>query len=264
MTPIRNLEIHLAHGCNLACESCSHYSNHAHKGIVPLEEADAWMQLWNRRLAPRAFSLLGGEPSIHPQFAEFIELARQNWPRAQLRIVTNGFFLHRHARLPLVLRDDPDAILYLSIHHRSAEYLEKIKPALELLSGWVREHGIRAGYYESETFWRRQYRGFGAQMSPFDDGRPRESWERCLSKHCPQLFEGRIWKCAPLAYLPMQAARYSLSDSWRPYLNYQPLAADCSDEELREFFAREDETYCGMCPANSERFELPNPLVRQA
>jgi hypothetical protein len=160
------------------------------------------------------------------------------------------------------LKDDPRARIYLSIHHRSPEYKEKLTPALKLLARWIKEHGIRAACYHSDTYWRRQYKGFGATMTPYDDGRPRESWQKCLARYCPQLFEGRIYKCGPLAYLPMQDAKYHLSDLWRPYLAYQPLDPGCSDEELRAFFAREEEPYCGMCPANPETFALRDPTLR--
>lgn len=111
MRDLENLEIHVAHGCNLACESCSHYSNQGHAGLLGLDEADRWMRLWNQRLRPSTFSLLGGEPSIHPQLPEFVALSRRRWPHAKLRLVTNGFFLHRHPTLPLVLRDDPNACI---------------------------------------------------------------------------------------------------------------------------------------------------------
>ena len=50
MKRLRNLELHVAHSCNLTCESCSHYSNQGHKGLLSLEEADHWMRLWNTRL----------------------------------------------------------------------------------------------------------------------------------------------------------------------------------------------------------------------
>jgi hypothetical protein len=257
---IRNLEIHAAHACNLACESCSHYSNHGHKGIVSLAEAEEWMAPWSGRIAPRVFSILGGEPSIHPDLAAFVELARRHWPRATLRIVTNGFFLHRHPGLPEVLRRDGNAILNLSIHHESPEYREKLAPIMDLVSGWVRTHGIRVEYYQSSRNWTRRYKGFGEAMEPFEDRAPRRSWEVCTAKWCPQVFEGRIWKCAPLAYLPMQHARFGLSAKWAPYLGYRPLVPGCGDEEIDAFFAREEESHCNMCAANPPRFDLPVPI----
>jgi hypothetical protein len=60
----------------------------------------------------------------------------------------------------------------------------------------------------------------------------------------------------------MQLDKYGLADEsqWRPYLAYRPLGPECSDAELRKFVSREDESYCSMCPAAPEPFELPSPL----
>ncbi|MBP7371147.1 MAG: radical SAM protein [Arenimonas sp.] len=257
---IRHLEIHVVHSCNLACEGCSHYSDQGHKGILSLSEADQWMQLWSQRLRPKQFSLLGGEPTIHPDLTGFVLLARKHWPDAHLRLVTNGFFLHRYPNLPAILQNDPNATIYLSVHHNSPEYKEKLKPVFKLLDTWVHEYGIRVEYYQSFKHWTRRYHGIGKSMQPFHDQQPRQSWEQCPARYCPQLFEGKIWKCAPLAYLKMQDAKFGLSEDWQPYLNYQALQASCNDEQLTEFFSREEESACGMCPAKPEKFELPMPL----
>lgn len=264
MLTIHHLEIHVAHACNLACESCSHYSNQGHRGLVSLEDAESWMQAWSGRLVPRIFSLVGGEPTVHPQLAEFVLLARRYWPTTHLRLVTNGFFLHRHPDLPAVIGRDRDACIYLSIHHESQEYLERLQPALALLDEWRREHGVRIQGYRSAQVWTRRYRGLGSQMQPYDDGQPRKSWEHCDARYCPQLFDGQIWKCAALAYLPMQDRKYGLPESWHPYLGYRPLAPDCSDQQMIEFFEREHERYCGMCPASPEHFSLPSPMPQPA
>lgn len=257
---IQNLEIHVAHGCNLTCESCSHYSNQGHKGLLSPDEADRWMGAWAGRLRPRVFTLLGGEPTIHPDLTAFVPLARRHWPGALLRLVTNGFFLHRHPELPAALKS-ADGVLRLSIHHDSPEYREKLWPVCELLTGWVRAHGVRVEVLESFRDWTRRYHGFGAAMEPFAEGRPWQSWENCPARFRRQLFEGEVWKCAPLAYLGLQDARHGLSDKWRPYLAYRPLDPGCTDEELNAFFDREDEPFCGMCAAEPRRMELPSPLV---
>jgi MoaA/NifB/PqqE/SkfB family radical SAM enzyme len=256
---IKNLELHVVHSCNLTCESCSHYSNQGHKGVVSLEEAEGWMAAWDRRLRPSIFSLLGGEPTIHPRLTEFVLLAHKHWPRSRLRLVTNGFFLHRHPDLPAVLKAT-GTYLYLSVHHDSPEYRERLRPIQELVKAWVRAHGIRLKYYQSYKRWTRRYKGFGAAMEPYDDGQPRKSWKKCPAKFCRQLFDGKIYKCSPLAYLKLQDAKYHLSEKWRPYLQYQPLGPDCTDAELDVFFDREEEPYCNMCPAKPERFRLPMPL----
>ncbi|MBC7602719.1 MAG: radical SAM protein [Ramlibacter sp.] len=257
-----NLEIHVAHACNLTCESCSHYSNQGHKGVVSLEEAERWMQLWEGRIEPQVLSLLGGEPTIHPQLPKFVDLTARYFPTSQLRLVTNGFFLHRHPTLPLAIKAHPNARVALSVHHDDPAYREKLKPVFELLQSWVREHGMRGRTNLSYTNWTRRYKGFGAEMEPFEDGQPRASWSVCPARNCVQLFEGRLWKCGPIAYLGMQNKRHGLSSKWDPYLAYQPLDATCTDDQLTEFVARRDESCCGMCPAKPERFKLPIPLRR--
>jgi hypothetical protein len=78
------------------------------------------------------------------------------------------------------------------------------------------------------------------------------------------LLDGAIFKCGPIAYLPMQDAKYKLAAPWRPYLDYQPLAAGCSDAAIAEYFAREEEPICAMCPAAPQRFALPSPLRAHA
>ncbi len=59
----------------------------------------------------------------------------------------------------------------------------------------------------------------------------------------------------------MQDERYGLGEKWAPYLRYRPLEPDCSESELREFFGREDESFCAMCPATPQPFDLPNPML---
>ncbi|OAI45772.1 radical SAM family protein [Planctomycetaceae bacterium SCGC AG-212-F19] len=260
MRTIENLELHVVHSCNLTCESCSHYSNQGHKGMLTLEDADRWMKPWRGRIKPQTISLLGGEPTIHPELSEFIPLVRQHWPDACIRLVTNGLLLHRHPRLPAMLQRFP-SLLEISVHHPSPEYRERFKSVRKLVDGWVNRYAIQVVFWESYRHWTRRYRGFGSDMEPFEDNRPEQSWQICPAKNCKQLYQGTLWKCAPLAYLPLQAAKYRLSEKWDPYLAYQPLRPDCTDGELDEFLGRESESYCSMCSAYPRRFDLPLPFA---
>ncbi len=255
---IESLEVHVAHACNLACESCSHSSNHTHRGTLSVEAAEASFALWSHRLQPRVLCLLGGEPTLNPNLTELVRLARRCWPEALLRVSTNGLLLHRHPDLPAALQGN--AKLDFTIHHASAEYAAEVESAVQLARRWEREHGLRVSFKQVWMGWTQRYTGFGASMAPFSDGQPRQSWEVCPAKHAPQLHEGRIWKCAPLAYLPMQHARYGLGEAWRPYLAYQPLEATATDDEVEAFFRREDEPTCAMCPATPRPLALPAPL----
>ncbi|MCK1652147.1 radical SAM protein [Bradyrhizobium sp. 149] len=254
------IELHVAHTCNLTCESCSHYSNHAHKGILDPALAESWISAWSKRLTLDELNLLGGEPTMNPRLCEFVVLARKYWPAAHIRIITNGFFLHRHPALPATLAVNGNASLALSVHHNDPSYLEKLRPAFDLLAAWQRDHGTVVETRQSDQGWTRRYLGSGAEMLPFEDDRSRQSWEVCPAKYCKQLHDGQLWKCPPLAYLNLQKAKYDLSPKWDPYLRYKPLDPTCTDRELVEFLQREDEQACSMCAAEVRRFSLPNPL----
>lgn len=256
------LELHVSHACNLACESCSHYSNQGHKGNVSLDEADRWMGAWRDRIAVREMNLLGGEPTIHPELSQFIPLVRRHWPSALIHVVTNGFLLARHPDLPLAMRDAGNSLLSLSIHHDAPEYRKRLAPTIDLLRSWQADYGTAISIRPSFKFWTRRYEGIGAEMMPYEDNDPRRSWEICPSKYCRQLFDGKLWKCPPITYLGMQKRKYGLAEKWDPYLAYQPLSPDCSDDELRAFLKRQEESICNMCPAYPRNFSLPNPMER--
>lgn len=251
---LRELEMHVTDACNLACESCAHYANHGHAGRLSIDEAEAWLRPWSGRLEPAIFSLMGGEPALHPDLPAFVGIARRAFPRSALVVVSNGLLLHRHPDLPRVLAVDGNARLDVSLHALDEPYERAFQPVLELLQAWRDTHGVDIKVRRSVDVWTRRYHGFGATMLPFDDGLPRTSWEICPAKFCMQIRDGRLWKCAPLAYLPLQAGKYKLDPAWDPYLAYRPLAPEASDAELARFLAREEEAVCGMCPSARRPF----------
>jgi molybdenum cofactor biosynthesis enzyme MoaA len=87
-----NIEFHVAHGCNLTCESCSHYSNHNHTGILTVEESQEQMIPWSKRIKPKWFSLMGGEPTLNKNLVEIVELSAKIWRDTKIRVITNGSF----------------------------------------------------------------------------------------------------------------------------------------------------------------------------
>jgi hypothetical protein len=261
MIRLSRLEIQVANACNLTCESCSHFSNSGHRGILSMAEAETWMEAWRRRLLPGDFCLLGGEPTINPRLNELVYLAKEKWPYSRLRLITNGFFLHKHPNLPAAL-SETGAILCLTIHHRSPEYLQHVAGISKLLNEWRVNFPFRIYVEDSRRRWTRRYRGFGPDVTPFDDHTPRASWEKCACRYARQLFRGKLWKCSTIAYLQLQKEAYpEISPEWDPYLAYEPLDPSCSDAELVAFLRREDEEICHMCPASPERFTKESPLI---
>ena len=256
------LDLHITENCNLTCESCSDFNNHGFTSMLSLEDGERWMSLWNKRIQPKKFIILGGEPTLHKDLIPFLELARHMWSNSEVVLTTNGFFIHQHEGLDKVLKEN-NITLGVSLHHKSKEYARRLRPNILLLKEW-RKSGVRLNITPYPEKWAKIYHGYGDNILPYEDNDPESSWNCCINKGCYQLRNGHIYKCPPLAYLPLMAESYRISDKWDPYLKYTPLTSECSDEELFEFFNRKSESVCAMCPANMEFYDadtLKSPLM---
>ena len=252
-------DIHLSHACNFACESCSHYSQYHFSGNLSLDLAESWYQQWAPRLQPFKINLLGGEPAINPKLCEHILLARKYWPAAELYLYTNGFLLHRHPQLPATIQEVGNFVIRLSKHYDSPEYGQTFAQIVDVLKMQESQYGIKVEIMDSFSRWTRRYTDQGGNISPFQDNNPRQSWETCNAKWCIQMHEGKLWKCPILAYLPMVRQKSGLSKEWDYYLSYKPLEPGCSEEELHEFLARREESFCSACPAFKRSFPKNDP-----
>ncbi len=253
---VPKLEMHLAHACNLACDGCTHYSNYGMRGLVRYAEAAGWLRAWSEHVRPINFSFLGGEPTLNPEVPDYLHLGRELWPKARIRLVSNGLLLDRRESIWPALQETR-AILVISIHSRRAAYQRRVQPMLQLARARCRELGIDLELRRSWDNWYRTYRGSGRDMLPFAAGDPRASWANCENKICFTLHQGALWKCPPLAYLPMVARLFQLErkSEWRPYLAYEPLRLGSSEREIAAFFSRKAESCCGMCPTRFDYFE---------
>lgn len=261
MIQVRHIETHVTHSCNFTCESCSHFSNDGHSGRETPESFRERIGPWAARLKPDWFLILGGEPLMNPQILEIVPIARKLWPDPSVRIalVTNGWLLHKFGKkLPEVLVEN-DIFLDVSIHHDDERYLAKLMN--ELISACNNREGVKLHIRSSHDHWTRIYKGSGGDVLPYEDGNQRKAWDACASRWCMNIREGKLWKCPPLTYLPMQKQKFpDISDKWDPYLQYEPLEPTCTEEELAEFVDREDESFCKMCPISPEKLLKSLPV----
>jgi hypothetical protein len=190
----------------------------------------------------------------------FVQAARRTWPEAEILVTTNGFFLHRHPDLPRILAAATPATLRLSRHHNGSDYMTGYLEIEALVSGWERDFGIRVQRSPATEQWTRRYHGHGEALRPYAEGDAGASFANCSIKNgCHQLLDFRLYKCAPLAYLPLVARRYALDPVWAPYLAYEPLAPGCSEAELRRWLACGTIPECAMCPT---RYEVIPPSAQ--
>ncbi|WP_164104239.1 radical SAM protein [Candidatus Laterigemmans baculatus] len=254
------VDYHVTNACNLSCESCSHFSNfHVRAELVTPERAIDELRPWADRLDPDLFSLVGGEPTLNPHLAEVTEAVSELFP-GKKRITTNGFFLHKHPRLPEVMKAN-NVCLWISLHHRSPRYQQHEREIRKLVYPWLMD-GVDVRFVESDAKWQRFYRATKDGIEPIG-GNQRKAWQLCPCRDSHPIYRRHLWKCPPLAYFSdVEAKLGDQGEAWDLFRQYKPLPEDCTVEELRAFL-REDEPQCSLCPDSIQLFQLPDPIPRK-
>lgn len=104
------IEIDITYLCNLHCLNCNRSVRQARQAMhMPLEQVRAFVdESITRGKRWRRIRVLGGEPTLHPQFLEVVhELRRyRDWhPGCTVEVVTNGYGEHVRGELQRLPRD---------------------------------------------------------------------------------------------------------------------------------------------------------------
>lgn len=133
-------EISLVDHCNLSCQMCDHYSQLSDKWFVDINQFESDMvrmgEICNHKLA--AISLLGGEPTLHPDIINCLRITRKQFPDTELIVLTNGTLL-------LKLEDSPNGNFWqtckeLNVHITVTVYPVKLDYAA--IEEKAKEYGV--------------------------------------------------------------------------------------------------------------------------
>ncbi|MFH1982343.1 MAG: radical SAM protein [Pseudomonadota bacterium] len=88
-----NVFFHILTQCNLSCRHC--YINPAQHGraMLSLGTIDAWLAAFAKPQGRANVIFLGGEPTLHPDLAEAVRMARRHG-YGSITVDTNGYLLH--------------------------------------------------------------------------------------------------------------------------------------------------------------------------
>ena len=95
-------EISLADHCNMSCQMCDHFSQLSDEWFVDVDQFKKDMhrmgQIFDHEIG--AITLLGGEPTLHPDINELICYTRKQFPNTELILLTNGVLLTKLEESP--------------------------------------------------------------------------------------------------------------------------------------------------------------------
>lgn len=95
-------EVSLADHCNLSCQMCDHFSQLSDEWYVDMNQFEQDMvrmgKLCNHEIG--AITLLGGEPTLHPNIIDCMRITREQFPNTELIVLTNGVLLLSLEKIP--------------------------------------------------------------------------------------------------------------------------------------------------------------------
>lgn len=242
------LEIHAAHNCNLKCQSCSHYSNNSSGKNLEADTLRKSLSEWMQKILPKTIKILGGEPFLNNNLEDILRVCRINFPEAKIELSSNGLILTK-VRFNFKCLNELNISLLISIHSEENVYREQMQQAFSFLKSL----NIPFRRIESYKRWRRTHLVTEGVLTPFMDNDPRQSWDICISKNYRQLLDGNIYKCPQVAYI--NKVKIPTHNNFDIMKQYTPISPEASLQQILEFFSKEEEDICSLCPAKTEYFK---------
>lgn len=184
------LEIHAHDSCNLNCKGCLHFSS-----LYSKEEIPENIQMINdvNRVNDKChifhLRILGGEPLLNPNLGGLITELRSILPDTDIGIVTNGTLISKQKTELFEIMKKNQVGFNITLYPPTYNRKEAIYQILN-------ENGVSYGSHlaKADEF----SKGF---MIHKQSRETCESHEKCVSKGCIFLRNGRLYKCAPEALI---------------------------------------------------------------
>lgn len=182
------IEMHLSDHCNLNCKGCGHLSNIAPEKFADYDQfAKDIYKLKELFSHIKKFRLMGGEPFLNPDLAEFAELVRSENRDTDIRIVTNGLYFGSNSEHTLKRLADLNIQLDISSYPPTVKRKKQIAAILN-------RFGVI--YHFSENINK-----FLKFRNPDFNKDIHVSYEHCHMKMCTFLRDGEMAACSfPVIY----------------------------------------------------------------
>ena len=181
---LASLEYQTADNCNMNCVSCSHYSNLV-KGssLADLESTrDGLLKLKGFVDNICLIRILGGEPLLHPDLADFILMTREIYPGALLEVVSNGLLITKMSDRLIDAFHSTKAVINISFYPAMKDKMPETRRFLDRTGITYRISPEIVNFYKV------------TDLSGMLD--PKESYRRCSWKFCTMLRENRLAVCS--------------------------------------------------------------------
>ena len=196
---LSQVEIHIMDSCNLNCSGCTHFSNLFDKDqAYDFNLFCADLRMLSKRVLFSILYLLGGEPFLNPNLADYLYAARAILPDCDIILVTNGLLIPQQPDEVMEALRKTGIFVEISLYPPTAAIVDKIEERLE---GTGVEFCIRAE--------RQEFMAFLGTKGTSD---PELSQSVCGNAFCRYVRNGRLYKC------PVDALSYKYQEKF--HVNY--------------------------------------------
>jgi organic radical activating enzyme len=251
MYRIKRLDLNVAYACNLACKGCISLSDFERRGVESFQDIKSQCETWSKLIDPSVISIFGGEPLLHPRLGKVLDIIRECWPVAQIRLITNGYLLDRYD--PETWFNYGQLEMQVSIHRQDHEkkITDEIKRIVKRRKNWKATRNMVEGHKQLElqsdnlTIYKSKFKRFvmpyktvNGVLTPFNSD-PKKAHSICGSPNVPILYKNKLYKCAPIA---------NLKDLDKKGLyNYEGIGPNGNLDTLISNINK-PESICAMCP----------------
>jgi organic radical activating enzyme len=241
------LEIYITNECNLTCSNCNRFNNYDFRGHYYWKDYRLAIAAWSKRITADTISIIGGEPTLHPELFIWKRNLERLWPDSVVMVQSNGIYTKEKIKELNASKIIP----VISIHDKKMfkkheEYIATHKMSIPGGNNEPNSLIIDATEFTDCALIDNQ-NSFSLHNSD-----PESAFICCSMKYSHTIFEGRLHRCPLLAVLPEFAKQYKVKMSEEDLeLLKNPeyvLEHDCSEEDLKKFF------YSIMTPMNVCKF----------
>lgn len=241
LTKIR-FEINCAEHCNLNCVGCSTFASLAEPEFVDLEILNNDLKRMSELFSGECESifLIGGEPLLHPQLGDIVNMARTAFPVGAIFIFTNGVLIPKQSKELWKECRKNDVSVIITKYPLMVDYenFTRVLDNEDIKWSWAfGDDSIK--YMESSNI----------DLTGSQD--PEYSFRHCAeANNCIKLKNGKLYTCTPVsaAYKFNKAFNKDLLVTDDDMIN---IYDDVSAKEILEKLAKPI-PFCGYCNKKSE------------
>jgi organic radical activating enzyme len=277
-------EVNITNVCNYSCTHCQSLNNYAFKGHQRWTDYQHEYNKLADLIDIEQIQIIGGEPTLNPDFDKWVKGISKLWPNSKLQIATNGSKLDKITNeiyQVLLMHKGTlwitchDIVLYDSFLDFSKTFLNDIVSDTYSNDDWktdyeksktdplvklktvsrklIDKNGVEVILDWSQSFVPSVVELVDQQLTMKYDSDPIQAHNICYFKTCHQINKGKLYKCPLVSVLPDFLNQFNVvmseGDSKIAH-SYNP--ASSTDTNFVEFVNNINNPIpqCKFCPSN--------------